>query len=239
MKCLRFSEAKGETMRRRSVTARSESCHRSVKLRRAFPALKHANPTPIHNRHPMAVTGLNHFNITASPALIEKVKQFYQHVIGLTVGPRAELNHGGYWLYAGAQPILHLSARSELRQDQGGGKCLFNHISLSCVGLQATVSKLLAIGVPHQISELSDLGQTQIFMVDPAGIGVELTFCDETLGGRPEFNKKLNRNRQTTRRKDKRREVSAAQQITQRTPSPTHIGSGHAMQHLSQSSKHT
>ena len=127
----------------------------------------------------MAVTGLNHFNITASPDLIEQVKQFYRDILGFEVGPRAHLDHSGYWLYAGNSPILHLSACPEM--DNGSARCkgFFNHISLNCVGLRATTDRLIATKTPYRTIELSDIAQTQVFITDPAGIGVELTFFNE------------------------------------------------------------
>ncbi len=129
----------------------------------------------------MRVSGLNHFNITASPPLIEQVKQFYLDIIGLTIGPRAHLDHEGYWLYAGEVPILHLSACQNIEQVALSQKGYFNHISLSCVGLQAAIAKMIATQTPYQLIQLSDIHQTQIFLKDPADIGVELTFFDECL----------------------------------------------------------
>jgi len=130
---------------------------------------------------PLQVLGLNHFNITASPALIEQVRRFYLDVIGLTIGPRAHLDHEGYWLYAGEVPILHLSACRKVSSVTTTQKGYFNHISLSCVGLTAAIAKMLATGTPYRMIQLSDIHQTQLFLTDPAGIGVELTFFNESL----------------------------------------------------------
>lgn len=160
-------------------TVKTSHTQEAVHIQQLPPAqTPHSPLSPLWS---MAVTGLNHFNITASPALIEKVKMFYMDVVGLTVGPRAHLDHSGYWLYAGNQPILHLSARPNIGNSTAEYKSLFNHISLSCVGLKATVSKLSATKTPYQIVELLDVGQTQVFITDPAGIGVELTFFNELL----------------------------------------------------------
>ncbi|MEM6599206.1 MAG: diguanylate cyclase [Cyanobacteria bacterium P01_D01_bin.36] len=127
------------------------------------------------------MTGLNHFNITAPTILIEQVKRFYHDILGLTVGPRAHLSHDGYWLYAEDSPILHLSACPDLEGSVITCRGFFNHISLSCTGLQATITHLIATKTPYRIVQLLDLGQTQLFITDPAGIGVELTFFDEPL----------------------------------------------------------
>lgn len=131
---------------------------------------------------PVGVLGLNHFNITASPALVEQLKRFYVDIIGLTVGPRTQLDHEGYWLYAGDLSVLHLSARQRPTcqpAEQTGG--CFNHISLSCVGLADTVKRMIATKTPYKISIIPDLSQIQIFLKDPAGLGVELTFFNESL----------------------------------------------------------
>jgi hypothetical protein len=157
----------------------------------------------------MSVLGLNHFNITASPSFIEQIKNFYVDVIGLTIGPRAQLDHSGFWLYAGNSPILHLSARQQslcqqslcqqsttkeiaetesaetelaksgsLEREMPMTEGCFNHISLDCTGLAATLKKLIAMEIPYKISIVPDFGQTQVFIKDPAGIVVELTFLE-------------------------------------------------------------
>lgn len=127
----------------------------------------------------MCVSGLNHFNISASQELIERVKQFYTDVVGLALGPRAHLDHEGYWLYAGCTPIVHLSVRADAVSSAQKG--YFNHISLGCVGLKSAIAKMLATQTPYQLIQLPDIHQTQLFVTDPAGIGVELTFFNESL----------------------------------------------------------
>jgi hypothetical protein len=76
---------------------------------------------------------------------------------------------------------LHLSACPSLEGSVITCRGFFNHISLSCVGLQATIAQLIATETPYRITQLWDLDQTQLFVTDPAGIGVELTFSGESL----------------------------------------------------------
>lgn len=127
------------------------------------------------------VLGLNHFNITASPPLIERIKRFYIDIAGLKLGARARLDHDGYWLYAGTSPILHLSARPGIEVAIESKQGYFNHISLACVGLKGAITRIAAANIPYRLIELSDIKQTQLFLTDPAGIGVELTFFNECL----------------------------------------------------------
>ncbi len=129
----------------------------------------------------MSVCGLNHFNITAHSELIEQVKHFYTAVIGLKLGPRAHLANDGYWLYAGRTPIVHLSVRPGIAALPSSQKGHFNHISLGCVGLKRAIAKMIATQTPYRLIQLPDICQTQLFVTDPAGIGVELTFFNESL----------------------------------------------------------
>ncbi|EDX83311.1 hypothetical protein S7335_491 [Synechococcus sp. PCC 7335] len=131
-------------------------------------------------RPSLRVLGWNHINISASPALIEQVKRFYVEIVGLTVGPRARLDHEGYWLYAGRSPILHLSARAHLTE-AGEQKGFLSHVSLSCVGLRDAIARLQEAEIPYRVATVLDTGQTQLFVRDPAGISVELTFFNEFL----------------------------------------------------------
>lgn len=130
----------------------------------------------------MCVSGLNHFNISASRELIERVKRFYTDIIGLALGPRAHLDHDGYWLYAGYTPIVHLSVRIGAISNAQNNvqKGYFNHISLGCVGLEGAIAKMIATQTPYRLIQLPDIHQTQLFVTDPADIGVELTFFNES-----------------------------------------------------------
>ncbi len=131
----------------------------------------------------MCVSGLNHFNISASRELIERVKRFYTDIIGLALGPRAHLDHDGYWLYAGYTPIVHLSVRIGAISNAQNNvqKGYFNHISLGCVGLESAIARMIATQTPYRLIQLPDIHQTQLFVTDPADIGVELTFFNESL----------------------------------------------------------
>lgn len=133
----------------------------------------------------MTVLGLNHFNITAPPHLVEELKHFYVDIIGLTMGAKAALNHDGYWLYAvnsaSSQPVLHLNTCQEIQASTDVRQGYFNHISLTCMGLVAAVSKLIVTGLPYQLTQVPSINLIQVFVKDPAGIGVELSFFNEDL----------------------------------------------------------
>ena len=130
----------------------------------------------------METVGLSHFNITAPYELLEKVRDFYVEVLGLKVGDRPGFSRKGFWLYAGADPLVHLTVcdESDARADAQSGPGFFDHVAFSCKGLSRTIERLRRLNIPFEVTEVSTLGQVQVFVRDPARVGVELNFADES-----------------------------------------------------------
>jgi catechol 2,3-dioxygenase-like lactoylglutathione lyase family enzyme len=126
----------------------------------------------------MDTIGLNHFNITAPAGLLEKVRDFYIEVLGLALGERPDFSRKGFWLYAGAEPIVHLTVcdETDTRADGASGPGFLDHIAFSCKGLSGMIERLKHLNITYQVTDDSSLGQVQVFMRDPAGVGVELNF---------------------------------------------------------------
>ena len=125
----------------------------------------------------MTVRGLGHINLRAPAETIERLRRFYIDVIGLSEGHRPVFRSGssGWWLYAGDRAVLHLSiARNGGADDQPSG--VFNHVAFDCADLEATRARLDAAGIEYETDVVDELHQTQLFLTDPAGIGVELAF---------------------------------------------------------------
>lgn len=125
----------------------------------------------------MTVRGLGHLNLRAPAAVTEQLRRFYLDVIGLREGPRPAFRSGsrGYWLYAGEHAVLHLSMGPDdgiAVQPRGP----FNHFAFDCDDLDATRTRLDAAGITYQTDTVAALHQVQLFLTDPAGVGVELTF---------------------------------------------------------------
>ena len=131
----------------------------------------------------MDAVGLNHFNITVPTELLEKVRDFYVEVVGLVVGERPGFKRKGFWLYAGNEPIVHLTACDEADTRAYGeiGLSFFDHIAFSCQGLSGLIERLKRLNIPYEVVEISSLGQLQVFVRDPASVGVELNFTNESL----------------------------------------------------------
>ena len=130
----------------------------------------------------MDTIGLHHFNIKAPAELLGPVRDFYVEVLGLTVGERPDFSREGFWLYSRDEPIVHLTACDETDARANGktGPNFFDHIAFSCQGLAGFIARLKQLNVAYEVDEVASLGQTQIFIHDPAGVGVELNFVNES-----------------------------------------------------------
>jgi catechol-2,3-dioxygenase len=125
----------------------------------------------------MSVRGIGHANLRGPAAMIEQLRRFYTDVVGLREGPRPRFRSGsrGHWLYAGDTDVLHLSiARDEAPVSNSNGA--FNHLAFACDDLAATRARLDAARIPHEADTVDELRRVQLFLHDPSGMGVELTF---------------------------------------------------------------
>ena len=122
----------------------------------------------------MRVVGINHLNIMASAEMIALCRAFYIDVLGLVEGARPPFRSKGHWLYAGDQPIVHLSETADTRT---ASKSMLDHIALSCEGLDDFIGRLDERGVEYQVDRVPLTGTAQLFLRDPAGVGIELNFA--------------------------------------------------------------
>ncbi|HET9836191.1 MAG TPA: VOC family protein [Rhodanobacteraceae bacterium] len=126
----------------------------------------------------MSVRGIGHANLRAPAAMIERMRRFYTEVVGLKEGPRPRFRSGsrGHWLYAGDTDVLHLSiARDDVPLSDSNGA--FNHLAFACDDLAGTRARLDAARIPYEVDVVEERDQVQLFLTDPAGMGVELTFA--------------------------------------------------------------
>jgi catechol-2,3-dioxygenase len=128
----------------------------------------------------MAVTGFNHYNLRAPRELLDRLREFYCDVVGLTPGPRPAFRSFGYWLYAGERDLLHLSeaAPGEIRATRVA--TTFDHAAFSCTDPAGMEQRLIERQIKYKVSFVAATGIKQIFFEDPAGNGIELNFPADT-----------------------------------------------------------
>lgn len=134
---------------------------------------------------PVSVQGLNHFTIRCAASELPALHDFYIGVLGLEKGRRPDIPAPGTWLYAGGVAIVHLYAyldRPEDASDPVTGP--LDHISFKGRGLEATKAQLRAMGVPFTQAPVPGWNIEQLFLRDPKGLKIELTFFLDEEGGR-------------------------------------------------------
>jgi catechol-2,3-dioxygenase len=126
----------------------------------------------------MPVDGFSHYNLRAPRALLEELRAFYAEVIGLSVGPRPPFASFGYWMYAGDDPVLHLS-EARAGSEPSAAPATFDHAAFRCSDREEFERLLSARGVRFRAARVPLTRQVQLFLTDPAGNGVELNFQEE------------------------------------------------------------
>ena len=119
---------------------------------------------------------------TAAPA---RMRRFYTRLLGMAVDPRrphSDVDVEGFWLRSrqpGGEAILHVFAGPDARTPDGqvpiGGGAV-HHLSFLARGFHETRERIEAAGVAWRGNVLPSIGLWQIFLHDPNGILVELTF---------------------------------------------------------------
>lgn len=128
----------------------------------------------------MPAESLNHYTIQSRD--MEKTKDFYTKIVGLTVGDRPPLNFPGYWLYCGGIPTVHLLGFQAHQKVIADGPSYpadtgrLDHIAFSCTGLKDMKATLAANAIKYEERVLPRMNMTQLFYYDPDGIAVECNF---------------------------------------------------------------
>lgn len=120
----------------------------------------------------MAIDGMNHFTVLTKD--LDATRNFYVGILGLKEGYRPSLGFPGTWLYAGAQPVLHVVAGRPLPEPPAG---VLDHMAFSASDLPAIAAKLKSSGINYDLRKQPDSGVWQLFCFDPNGARVELDFA--------------------------------------------------------------
>lgn len=113
-------------------------------------------------------------HVTVRSADFERTEHFYCHLLGMRVGPRPAIPVPGRWLYVGDQAVVHVLPKAA--ESPPGADEVIDHFALYAEDRPAFEQRLSAAGQPFESRRLADSDTWQIFLTDPDGARVELTF---------------------------------------------------------------
>ncbi len=144
----------------------------------------------------MPLSHLEHFLVQTED--IERTRDWYCDVLGMTAGPTPDFRFPVVWLYIGDRDVVHVTEGgkdvSENRMaylgqqsDATHGTGVVDHIAFRATGLRKTMSRFSELGVAFSQRQVADQGLYQLFLFDPNGIKIELNFdAEEAVGLTPE-----------------------------------------------------
>lgn len=122
----------------------------------------------------MPVDALQHINIRVADA--NRTRDFYVRVLGLRVGDRPPFESTGYWLYLGAQPVIHLVQKLPHEPASVRNTGAIDHVAFRGVDIEATRQALAREGIAFEEKIVPRDHSVQLFVLDPNGIRIELNF---------------------------------------------------------------
>lgn len=130
----------------------------------------------------MPISKMEHFLVLTDD--IDGTRDFFCNVLGVTVGPRPPLTFGGYWLYSGDVPCIHIgewnsyTAHSNLNgipvTTRAKGTGSLDHIAFNAVDFEEMVERLQKNKIEYSLNVVADIGLRQLFLKDPNGIQLEI-----------------------------------------------------------------
>lgn len=136
-----------------------------------------------------AITGL--FHIAVKTANLDKTVAFYCDVIGLVPTPRPNFGYPGAWLAIpspGGLGILHVYAGGPALGAEGtvpAGTGAIDHVSVTAIGYADYITRFREAGLPWREFIVPGTTYWQLFVYDPSGVQLELTFDARIEGGEP------------------------------------------------------
>ncbi len=122
------------------------------------------------------------FHTAIKTADLDATVRFYTEVLGMIVADRPPIGFPGAWLkpaQAGADAIIHLYAGDAAKEADGTvqtGSGAIDHVSVVCQGYSAFKVQLEKFDLPYRENLVPATPLWQLFVYDPNGIQLELTF---------------------------------------------------------------
>ena len=135
------------------------------------------------------VNGL--FHIAVKTASLERSLSFYKNVLGLNETARPDFGYPGAWLSCpglGGTAIIHLYAGGPAlgtKSHVDSGSAAIDHVSLACSGFDAFRKRFALNELPWREFLVPGTTLWQLFVYDPSGVQLELTFEGALESGQP------------------------------------------------------
>jgi catechol 2,3-dioxygenase-like lactoylglutathione lyase family enzyme len=137
--------------------------------------------TASHTSLPLAtVHGLFHIAIKTDD--LAATRKFWTEIIGLRDFDRPDFGYPGAWLgctQPGGIAIIHVYAGGPALGPTGraeAGTAAIDHVSLSCSGYRSYIDRFRANGLDWREFIVPGTSLWQLFVYDPSGVQLELTF---------------------------------------------------------------
>lgn len=128
-----------------------------------------------------AITNL--FHIALKTHDLPATSVFYREVMGMDIAQRPDLDFDGIWLKTatpGGDIIIHVYAGDAAREVDGShamGAGVIDHIALSAHGYEGFRQRFETWGLDWRANVLPEIGLWQLFVYDPSGAMLELSFA--------------------------------------------------------------
>jgi catechol 2,3-dioxygenase-like lactoylglutathione lyase family enzyme len=122
------------------------------------------------------------FHVAIKTSDLEATRVFWRDIIGLREIARPDFGFPGAWLACpqpGGQAIIHIYAGGPAfgpSRTAPRGSGAIDHISLSCSGYRDFVARFKHAGLPFREFVVPGTTLWQLFVYDPSGVQLELTF---------------------------------------------------------------
>ena len=135
------------------------------------------------------VAGL--FHVAVKTADLAATLAFYKGVLGLAEVNRPDFGYPGAWLAVplpGGAALLHVYAGGPAMGPSGvapQGTAAIDHVSLACRGYHGFVARFRVAGLDWREFLVPGTTLWQLFVYDPSGVQLELTFDGANERGAP------------------------------------------------------
>ena len=122
------------------------------------------------------------FHIAIKTSCVEATRRFYVDVLGMTLAQRPNFDFPGYWIQAavpGGFAIFHIYGGYAALEPDGSMACgtgVIDHVSITVNGFESTRWQLREFGLPYRENKVPGAGLLQLFVYDPSGVLLELTY---------------------------------------------------------------